>query len=69
MIGPLVVLVLVLAVPVGLAVTSTVHLRHLGGFIWGPVLLLLTLPVCRWVAKRTGEPEVCRFLFGAALLK
>ena len=26
-------------------------------------------PLCRWVAKKTGEPEIAGFLFGAAALK
>ena len=40
-----------------------------GAFIWGPVLLMLALPLCRWVANTTGEPEMAGFLFGAAALK
>jgi hypothetical protein len=69
-IGPIVVLVLVVATPVGLAVMldgSTYDTW--GAFIWAPVLLMLALPLCRWMARRTGEPEVAGFLFGAAALK
>jgi hypothetical protein len=69
-IGPLVVLAMVLAVPVGLVFTVERYSYDIwGAFIWGPVVMLLTMPVARWVAKRTDEPEVLPFLLGAALLK
>ncbi len=69
-IGPIVVFVLVIASPVGLALMldgSTYDTW--GAFLWGPVLLMLALPLCRWIARRTGEPQIAGFLFGAAALK
>jgi hypothetical protein len=69
-IGPLVVLGLVVGTPIGLAVMldgSTYDTW--GAFIWAPLMLALALPLCRWVAKRTGEPEIAGFLFGVAALK
>jgi hypothetical protein len=68
--GPHVVLAMVVAVPVGLVLTVERYTYDIwGAFIWGPVVLLLTLPVARWVARRTGEPEVVPFLLGAGFLK
>jgi len=69
-IGPLVVLVLVIATPLGLAIMldgSTYDTW--GAFIWAPLLLVLALPLCRWVANRTGEPHLAGFLFAMAALK
>jgi len=56
--------------PVALAVTidGTTY-DTWGAYVWAPVLLALAFPLCRWVAKRTGEPEIAGFLFGTAALK
>jgi hypothetical protein len=69
-IGPLVVLVAVVTVPLGLALMldGTTY-DTWGAFVWAPVLLALAFPLCRWVADRTGEPEIAGFLFFAAALK
>lgn len=64
------VLGLVCTVPLGLAVTVDRYGYDIwGGFIWGPVLLLACLPLCRWVARVTDEPGAVQLLMGAALLK
>ena len=64
------VLLAVLATPVGLAVTlERSSYDTWGGFVWGPALLLLCLPLARWVARCAREPEIIRFLMGAAVLK
>ncbi|MEQ1788162.1 MAG: hypothetical protein ABL966_13995, partial [Acidimicrobiales bacterium] len=69
-IGPLVVLVAVVATPIGLAIMlDGSSYDTWGAFIWAPVMLALALPLCRWVAAKTGEPEIAGFLFGAAALK
>lgn len=69
-IGPIVVLATVVGAPVGLAVMlDGSDYDTWGAFVWGPVLLMLALPLCRWIARKTGEPEIAGFLFGAAALK
>ena len=69
-VGPLAMLGVILASPAGMAMMlDGSGYDTWGAFIWGPVLLLLTLPLCRWVASRTNEPEIAGFLFGAAALK
>lgn len=40
-----------------------------GAFVWGPVLIVAAVPLCRSVARRVGEPEITLFLVGAAVLK
>lgn len=69
-IGPIVILAGLLVLPIALAVTldGTTY-DTWGAYVWAPVLLALAFPLCRWVAKRTGEPEIAGFLFGAAVLK
>jgi hypothetical protein len=69
-VGPLVVLVAVVATPVGLALMldGTTY-DTWGAFVWGPAMVLLSLPLCRWVAGRTREPELAGFFFAAAALK
>ena len=63
-------LVIVAITPFGLALAlERTTYDEWGLFIWGPVLLLLALPICRWLARRTGEPKLYRFLVGAAFLK
>ncbi|MEO7572233.1 MAG: hypothetical protein ABIX10_07335 [Acidimicrobiales bacterium] len=61
---------MVVATPVGAAIMldGTTY-DTWGAFIWGPLLLLLAYPLCRWVANKTGEPHIAGFLFGAAALK
>lgn len=55
---------------VGLAVTVERYGYDVwGAFIWGPVLVLISVPLCGAVARRTGDPGVARFLVGAAVLK
>jgi hypothetical protein len=55
---------------VGLAVTVERYGYDVwGAFIWGPVLVLVSVPLCGAVARRTGDPGVARFLVGAAVLK
>lgn len=67
---PVCVLACVAVIPVGLAVTIENYGYDIwGAFIWGPVLLLCCLPLCRWAARRTGDPDVVRFLMAAAVLK
>ena len=64
------VLALVGTVPLGLAVTVDTYGYDIwGAFIWAPVLLIAAFPLCRWVARVTGEPGVVQLLMGAALLK
>ena len=63
-------LAVVLVVPLGLGIMldgSTYDTW--GAFVWGPVLLVLAFPLCHWVARKTGEPEIAGFLFAAAALK
>jgi hypothetical protein len=68
--APAVILALVVIVPLGLAVTIDRYGYDIwGAFVWGPVTLLLCLPLARWAARRTGEPGVVPFLLGAAFLK
>lgn len=55
---------------VGLAVTVERFSYDVwGAFIWGPLLVLVSMPLCGAVARRTGDPGVVRFLVGAAVLK
>lgn len=69
-IGPVVVLATVLTIPIGLAVmVDGATYDTWGAVIWGPILLLLALPLCRWVAHKTNEPDLVGFLFAAAALK
>ena len=69
-IGPMAVFVLVVATPVGLALMSDGSSYDTwGAFLWAPVLLVLVLPFCRWIARATDEPEIAGFLFGVAALK
>jgi hypothetical protein len=69
-VGPVAILLCLVTFPIGLALTldGTTY-DTWGAFIWGPALLVLAFPLCRWVANRTGEPEIAGFLFGAAVLK
>lgn len=54
----------------GLAVTVQRYSYDVwGAFIWGPILLLVCVPLCGAVARRAGDPDVARFLMGAAALK
>lgn len=69
-VGPVAVLGVVLLVPLGLGTMldgSTYDTW--GAFVWGPILMMLAFPFCRWVARKTGEPEIAGFLFAAAALK
>jgi hypothetical protein len=69
-VGPVAVFILVIATPVGLALMSDGSTYDTwGAFIWAPLLLLLVLPFCRWIARATDEPEIAGFLFGVASLK
>lgn len=68
--APVVVLVVVAVVPVGLVLTLDSSTYDIWGvFVWAPLMLLASLPVCRFVVRRTADPEAIRFLMGAALLK
>lgn len=68
--GPLVLMAMVVIVPIGLAfMLDGSTYDTWGAFVWGPFLLFLALPICRWVANRTQQPEIAGFLFGAAALK
>lgn len=68
--GPLVALVVVVVTPLGLAVTlDRTTYDKWGLFVWAPVVMLLSLPICRWLAVRTGEPDRYRFFVGVAFLK
>ncbi len=70
LLAPAVIVALVVAVPLGLAVTIDRYGYDIWGvFVWGPVLMALCLPLVRWVARRTGEPGVVPFLLCAASLK
>ena len=69
-IGPVVILAGLVVLPVALAVTledSTYDTW--GAYLWAPVLLALAYPICRWVVKRTREPELLGFFFAVAVLK
>lgn len=69
-IGPVVALVMVVVSPLGLALMlDGSDYDTWGAFLWGPVMLAVAYPLCRWVANKTNEPEVASFLFGAAALK
>jgi hypothetical protein len=69
-IGPVVALVMVVVSPLGLAtMLDGSDYDTWGAFLWGPLMLALAYPLCRWVATKTNEPEVASFLFGAAALK
>jgi hypothetical protein len=54
----------------GLAVTVERYSYDVwGAFIWGPILVLVSVPLCGAVARRAGDPDLARFLVGAAVLK
>ena len=67
-IGPALVLATVAALPFVLALSAErVEYDIWSGLIWGPVVLLLALPFCRWLSE--GDPGLRRFFVAAAFLK
>ena len=69
-VGPMVVLGMVIVAPLGLGIMlDGSDYDTWGAFVWGPIVMALAFPLCRWVARRTGQPEIAGFLFGAAALK
>lgn len=67
---PVILIAAVSVTLVGLAVTVERYGYDVwGAFVWGPVLVLISVPLCGAVARRCGDPGVARFLVGAAVLK
>lgn len=67
---PLACLLLVAAVPVGLALTIEEYDYDIwGAFVVGPLALLACVAACRRVARTSGDPHIATFLLGAAFLK
>jgi len=68
--GPIVAMLAILGMLVGLAVAMNTGSYDVWGAFWvGPVLLALTVPIARWVARTEGDASVGRIILIAFAVK